>query len=113
MGAPRLHWTRGRAEDEDGEGRTLEWIGLDDAGAPIARVVRLRGPTLGNWRRSAAVPLDEEARIVELRPPAPAGTAWLAYIGGKVVGRAALPLQAVRTAEAALAGHRGPCPRPL
>lgn len=108
MSAPRLHWTRGRADEGGGVSRTLEWIGLDDAGAPIARVVRLRGPVLGDWRRYAAVPLDEEARIVELRPPAPAGAAWLAYIGGKVVGRAALPLQAVRTAEAALAGRRRP-----
>ena len=109
MTTPRLHWTRGRADEGGGESRTLEWIGLDDAGAPIARVVRLRGPVLGDvlgdWRRHAAVPLDEEARIVELRPPVPAGAAWLAYIGGKVVGRAALPLQAVRTAEAALAGR--------
>jgi hypothetical protein len=41
---------------------------------------------------------------VELRPSVPERGAWLACIGGQVVGRAALPLQAVRTAEAALGG---------
>jgi hypothetical protein len=56
----------------DEAARTLEWVGYDDA------------------------------RIVELRPPPPEGADWLACIGGEVVGRAALPMQAVRTAEAAL-----------
>jgi len=45
-----------------------------------------------------------EAKVVELRPSVPEGGGWLACIGGQVVGRAALPLQAVRTAEAALGG---------
>ena len=104
MSAPRLHWTRGRAERAAGEARALEWIGLDDAGEPIARVVRLLGPLWSGWRQYRAVALDEEAKVVELRPSVPEGGGWLACIGGQVVGRAALPLQAVRTAEAALGG---------
>jgi hypothetical protein len=40
--------------------------------------------------------------VVQLRPAPPEGVGWLACVGGQVVGRAALPLQAVRTAEAAL-----------
>ena len=58
--------------------RTLEWIGCDDAGETIARVVRIHGPWHWGWRTLRAVARDAEARIVEL------------------------PLQAVRTAEAAL-----------
>ena len=104
MLAPRLHWTRGRTEEASGDSRTLEWIGTDDAGEPIARVVRIRGPLRWGWRSYRAVALDEEARVVELRPTPPAGAGWLACVGGQVVGRAALPLQAVRTAEAALEG---------
>jgi len=100
--APRLHWTRGRIDE--GAARALEWIGLDDAGAAIARVVRLPGPVRSGWRTWQAVALDKEARVVELRPAPPAGEDWLACVGGKVVGRAALPLAAVRTAEAALRG---------
>jgi hypothetical protein len=43
--------------------------------------------------------------VIELRPTSPPdGADWLACVGGKVVGRAALPLQAVRTVEAALGG---------
>ena len=43
--------------------------------------------------------------LIELRPGEPPdGAGWLACVGGQVVGRAALPLQAVRTAEAALGG---------
>ena len=102
MPTPRLHWMRGRRDEEGGQARTLEWIGCDDAGAAIARVVRLQGPLHAGWRLYRAVALDTEARVVQLRPPPPAGADWLAYIGGQVVGRAALPLQAVRTAEAAL-----------
>jgi hypothetical protein len=102
--APRLHWTRGRVAEDGGEARTLEWIGLDDAGEPIARVVRVQGPFHAGWRLYRAVALDEDARVVELRPTPPDGGDWLACIGGQVVGRAPLPLQAVRTAEAALAG---------
>jgi hypothetical protein len=99
---PRLHWTRGRFDEVAGQARTLEWIGLDDAGAQIARVVRVRGPLRAGWRIWQAVALDTEARVVELRPSPPAGEDWLACVGGQVVGRAALPLTAVRTAEAAL-----------
>lgn len=84
--------------------RALEWIGLDDAGRAIAHVVRLPGPLWANWRQYRAVALDEEAKIVELRPTPPVGADWLACVGGQVVGRAALPLQAVRRVEAALGG---------
>jgi hypothetical protein len=101
--APRLHWTRGRVAAEGGTPRTLEWVGCDDAGEPIARVVRVQGPLNAGWRLYRAVALDSEARVVQLRPPPPEGADWLACIGGQVVGRAALPLAAVRTAEAALA----------
>jgi hypothetical protein len=104
MPAPRLHWMRGRAEDGTGVARTLEWIGLDDAGKAIARVVRLPGPIWANWRQYRAVALDPDAKVIELRPSPPDGADWLACIGARVVGRAALPLQAVRTAEAALGG---------
>jgi hypothetical protein len=103
MHAPRLRWSRGRAEDGPGDDtRTLEWIGCDDAGEPIARVVRIRGPVRTGWRSYQAVALDEQAKVIELRPVPPDGAGWLACVGGKVVGRAALPLQAVRTVEAAL-----------
>jgi len=105
MSAPRLHWMRGRTDQGAGLARALEWVGLDDAGETIARVVRLTGPLWFNWRQYRAVALDEDARVVELRPSPPEGADWLACVGGQVVGRAALPLQAVRTVEAALAGE--------
>jgi hypothetical protein len=103
---PRLRWTRGRQETGVGvSARTLEWIGCDDAGEPIARVVRVQGPVCTSWRRFQAVALDAEARVVELRPGEPPdGAEWLACIGGQVVGRAAMPMEAVRVAEAALGG---------
>lgn len=104
MPSPRLHWMRGRVDQGSGIARTLEWVGLDDAGQAIARVVRLKGPLWADWRQYRAVALDEDAKVVELRPPPPDGAGWLACVGPRVVGRAALPLQAVRTAEAALAG---------
>ena len=102
----RLRWQRGRIEDP-GPGaadphRALEWVGCDDAGDPIARVVRVRGPVWFRWHLRHAVALDEEARVVELRPSV-AENRWLVVVGGRVVGRAPLPLQAVRRAEAALA----------
>ena len=102
MQVPRLHWTRGRVDEAAGEPRTLEWIGFDEAGKPIARVVRVQGPLHAGWRLYRAVALDSEARVVQLRPTPPGGEDWLACVGGQVVGRAALPLQAVRRAEAAL-----------
>ena len=103
MQAPRLHWTRGRTAEGPGDlSRTLEWIGCDDAGEAIARVIRIQGPLWSGWRSYRAVALDAEARVIELRPSPPEGAGWLACVGGQVVGRAALPLQAVRTAEAAL-----------
>ena len=105
MQTPRLHWIRGRVEPGRGDApRTLEWIGRDEAGAAIARVVRILGPLSAGWRQYRAVALDDDARVIELRPSPPAGAGWLACVGGQVVGRAALPLQAVRTAEAALGG---------
>lgn len=98
MAASSHRWQRGRVEDE----RAREWVAVDDAGQTIARVVRIAGPVHGGWRNYRAVALDEEARVIELRPAPPAGAGWLATIGGQVVGRAAWPLQAVRTVEAAL-----------
>ena len=100
----RLNWMRGRQEEGAGvTPRTLEWIGLNDAGEPIARVVRVQGPLLTGWRRFSAVARDAEAKVVDLRPSEPPdGAGWLACLGGQVVGRAALPLQAVRAVEARL-----------
>ncbi len=106
MSGARLHWTRGRTETDPASGpgsvKTLEWIGFDDAGEMIARVFRIRGPVIQNWRRYSAIAWDDEARVVEMLPPPPDGAGWLALVGGKVVGRAPWPLQAVRTAEAAI-----------
>jgi hypothetical protein len=51
------------------------------------------------------VALDDEAKVIELRPTTPPdGAGWLACVGGQVVGRGAVPLAAVRAAEAALGG---------
>lgn len=100
----RLRWQRGREADA-AQDRAREWIGCDDAGEAIARVVLLQGPLWTGWRLYRAVALDADARVVRLLPsPPPEGEAWLAVIGTQVVGRAALPLAAVRQAEAALAG---------
>lgn len=81
--------------------RVMEWVGRDDAGEPIARVIRIRGPLLANWRLLHAVALDEEARVVELRPSLPEDR-WLVLVKDRVVDRANLPVAAVRRAEAAL-----------
>lgn len=101
----RLRWQRGRIEDpEPGAAdpqRALEWIGCDDAGETIARVVRVRGPVSFPWRLCHAIALDEEARVVELRPSVPEDR-WLVVVHDRVVGRAPLPLEAVRHAEAVL-----------
>lgn len=97
MSCPRLHWMRGRVERESGIALTAEWVGLDESGEAIARVVRLKAP-------NGEGPADADAKVIELRPKPPRGAGWLACIGPRVVGRAALPLQAVRTAEEALAG---------
>jgi hypothetical protein len=104
METPRLRWTRGRTIEAAGETRILEWIGWDNQGQPIARVVLAQGPVQTDWRSYRAVALDRDGRLIELRPKPPEGEGWLACVGGQVVGRAAWPLQAVRTAEAALAG---------
>jgi hypothetical protein len=94
---------RGRRDEGVGVPRTLEWIGCDDAGETIARVVRIQGPLRTGWRLFAAVARDGEAKVVELRPGEPPGGAgWLACVGGKVVGRGTVPLEAVRAVEAAL-----------
>jgi hypothetical protein len=101
----RLRWQRGRIEDPAaGEGNppsALEWIGCNDAGETIARVVRVQGPVWFRWRLRHAVALDDEARVVELRPPVP-DSRWLVVVKDRVVGRARLPLAGVRRAEAAL-----------
>jgi hypothetical protein len=104
MSGSRLHWKRGRQEEGAGvPDRTLEWIGYNTAGEPIARVVRVQGPLSTRWRSFSAVALDETARVVELRPNGPPdGAGWLACVGPRVVGRAELPLQAVRAVEATL-----------
>jgi hypothetical protein len=103
----RLRWTRGRTDDP-GDGasrlRAREWVGCDDAGETIARVVRVHGPLLTNWRLFHAVALDEEARVVELRPSVP-GDRWLVVVKDRVVDRAPLAMAAVRRAEAALAAN--------
>ena len=62
MQPPRLHWMRGRQEEGPGIHRTLEWIGRDDAGEAIARVVRVLGPVWTGWRSYRAVALDKEAK---------------------------------------------------
>ncbi len=77
------------------------WLARIDV---LARVVRVSDPLWSGWRLYRAVALDEEARVVELRPSVDEDRRWLAVIGDRVVGRAALPLQAVRRAEAALGG---------
>lgn len=103
----RLRWVRGRTEGDgpdDDPDRAREWVGCDDAGEAIARVVRVSGPLWTGWRLCHAVARDAEARVVELRPPVDQDRRWLVVVGGRVVGRAALPLQAVRNAEAALGG---------
>ena len=104
MRTSRLHGLRGRLELGAGVHRTLEWIGHNDAGEAIARVVRVLGPVWSGWRVYRAVALDDDAKVIELRPSRPDGADWLACVGGQVVGRASVPLQAVRAAEAALGG---------
>ena len=104
MSGSRLHWKRGRREEGVGVSpRTLEWIGYNNAGEPIARVVRVQGPLSTGWRSFHAVALDETASVVELRPRCPPdGSDWLACVGPRVVGRADLPMRAVRAVEATL-----------
>ena len=106
----RLRWTRGRSDTfphslEGGttRRRVMEWLGHDDAGETVARVIRIRGPLLSNWRLLHAVALDEEARVVELRPSLPEDR-WLVLVKDVVVDRASLPVAAVRRAEAAISG---------
>ena len=104
MRTPRLHWMRGRQEEGPGVHRTLEWIGTD-AGEAIARVVRILGPVWSGWRVLPRGGAGRHAKVIELRPGGPPdGAGWLACVGGQVVGRASVPLQAVRAAEAALGG---------
>ena len=64
---------RGRQEEGAGVHRTLEWVGHNDAGEAIARVVRVLGPVWSGWRTYRAVALDREAKVIELRPSRPAG----------------------------------------
>jgi hypothetical protein len=104
MSGSRLQWKRGRQEEGVGVSpRTLEWIGYDSAGEAIARVIRVQGPYSTGWRSFHAVARDETASVIELRPDCPPGGAeWLACVGPRVVGRAELPMQAVRAVEATL-----------
>ena len=110
MSAPRLHWTRGRAERGGGEARALEWIGLDDAWASpspasvgyfwgrCGRVFSLAAST-GRWRWT------RKPKVIQLlRPSVPDGGGWLACIGGQVVGR-------VRTSSRCKPGAHPPRPR--
>ncbi|HEX7389474.1 MAG TPA: hypothetical protein VF286_05145 [Acidiphilium sp.] len=99
----RLRWARGRGTIDTKAGpRASEWLGLDDAGNPIARVIHLDGPMQTDHGVYRAIALDRDARLIRLLPLPPADGDWLAVIGGRVVGRAAAPLAAVRRAEAAL-----------
>ena len=53
------------------------------------------------WRERGtfrAIALDRDAKLIRLLPLPPADGDWLAVIGGRVVGRAAAPLAAVRRA---------------
>ena len=105
MRTSRLHWMRGRQEEGAGVHRTLEWIGHNDAGEAIARVVRILGPVWSGWRIYRAVALDDEAKVIELRP----SRRRTARTGSRASaarwwGAASVPLQAVRAAEAALGG---------
>ncbi|MXP61798.1 hypothetical protein E0493_00350 [Roseomonas sp. M0104] len=100
----RLRWQRGRIGDpEPGAeaSRALEWIGCDDAGDPIARVVRVQGPVWFRWRLRHAVALDAGGRVLQLRPAVPASR-WLVVVRERVVGRTKLPMDGVRRAEALL-----------
>jgi hypothetical protein len=110
MSGSRLHWKRGRQEDGAGiSSRTLEWVGYNNAGEPIARVVRVQEPLSTGWRSFSAVARDETAVVVDLRPGGPPdGAGWLACVGPRVVGRAEQPLQAVRAVEATLEDDPGP-----
>src|SRR6185437_14505462 len=83
MSGSRLHWKRGRQEEGAGVSpRTLEWVGYNNAGEPIARVVRVQGPLSLGWRSFRAVALDDAASVVELRPSCPPdGAGWLACVG--------------------------------
>ena len=118
MNGSRLNWKRGRQEEGAGVSpRTLEWVGYDNAGEPIARVVRVQGPVSTGWRRFHAVARDKAARVVELRPE---GRGWLACVGARVIARAERPMEAVRAVEAVLKdgappqippGERPPGPR--
>lgn len=99
----RLRWVRGRDSIVTEAGsHAREWLGLDDAGNPIARVIHLDGPMETERGTFRAVALDRDAKLIRLLPLPPADGDWLAVIGGRVVGRAAAPLTAVRRAEAAL-----------
>ena len=99
----RLRWARGFGTIETKTGpRASEWLGLDDNGNPVARVVHMDGPLHTAKGVFQAVPLDREHKLIRLLPFPPEGGDWLAVIGGRVVGRAAAPLAAARRAEAAL-----------
>jgi len=82
MQAAALRWRRGRVEKVAGADRARELLAVDDRGKTVARVVRVPGPLPEGWRMLRAVALDDDARLIELRPLAPDGVGWLATIGG-------------------------------
>src|SRR5258708_12333906 len=94
MGDARLHWKGGRQEEGAGiSPRTLEWVGYNNAGEPIARVVRVQGPLSTGWRSFRAVARDETASVVELRPGCPPdGAGWLPRVRPPGAAPAAQPL---------------------
>jgi hypothetical protein len=57
----------------------------------IARVACILGPVRSGWSTHRAVALDDEAKVIELRPARPDVANWLACVGGKVAGRACRP----------------------
>jgi hypothetical protein len=76
---------RGRQEEGAGLHRTLEWIGHNDAGEAIARVVRILGPVWSGWRVYRAVARDDDAKVIELRPGGPpdSGPGGSPCVGGR------------------------------
>lgn len=99
----QLHWQRGGRFEETPNGpRAAEWLGQDEDGNAIALVVHVSGPIATGGQVRRAIALDPEAKLVRILPPVPPGASWLAVVGGRVVGRASVPLEAVRWAERAL-----------
>ena len=113
MSGARLHWKRGRQEEGAGVSpRTLEWVGYNNAGEPIARVVRVQGPLSLGMRSFRAVALDDTATVVELRPGCPPdGADWLACVGPQVVGGRADQPESDPRRRGEAGGRKGPAAR--